>query len=61
MSRSGVKGYYSGQGKGYWGSGGESNGLDVHLGEEIRFDNGLGNSCAEDGERPIRDGATYLP
>lgn len=43
------------------GSGGESNGLDVHLGEEIRFDNGLGNSCAEDGERSIRDGATYLP
>lgn len=49
------------KGKGYWGIGGESNGLDVHLGEEIIFGNGLGNSCAEDRERAIRDGATYLP
>lgn len=49
------------KGKGYQGSSGESKGLVVHLGEEIRFGNGLGNSCAEDRERPIKDGATYLP
>lgn len=49
------------KGKGYWGSSRKSNGRYVHLEEEIRFGNGLRNSCAEDKERSIKDGATYLP